>query len=261
METTEFKLSLIAEHAKRNSAMQFISLAHLLNAAFLRKCFRSLNRNKAAGQDNQSRHGYAQNLDENLNALVERLKAKRFRPTPARRVYIPKGDGKFRPLGISAIENKIVERGITWILESIYEQDFSNQSFGFRPKRSAHQALKVLNELVMFKPVNHVVEADIKGFFDHVSHEHLMDFLKIRIRDRSLPEPVGKFLKAGYVDNGLLVESALRQTAGTLPILRSERELPGDQQLLQTDAKNRPQMAESTESETENELGKVQRLP
>ena len=221
METTEFKLSLIAEHAKRNGAMQFISLAHLLNAAFLRKCFMSLNRNKAVGQDNQSWHGYAENLDENLTALVERLKAKRFRPIPARRVYIPKGDGKLRPLGISAIENKIVERGITWILESIYEQDFSNQSFGFRPKRNAHQALKELNELVMFKPVNHVVEADIKGFFDHVSHDHLMDFLKIRIRDRSLLELVGKFLKAGYVDNGLLVETGEGTPQGSIlsPIL------------------------------------------
>jgi len=147
METTELKLSLIAEHAKGNAAMQFTSLAHLLNTAFLRKCFMSLNRNKAVGQDNQSWHGYAENLEENLNSLVERLKAKRFRPIPARRVYIPKGDGAFRPLGISAIENKIVERGITWILQSIYEQDFSNQSFGFRPKRSAHQALKELNEL------------------------------------------------------------------------------------------------------------------
>ncbi len=216
MEKTEFKLSLIAEHAKRNGAQQFTSLAHLLNAQFLQQCFMSLNRNKAMGQDNQSWHGYAENLEENLTALVERLKAKRFRPIPARRVYIPKGDGTFRPLGISAIENKIVERGITWILESIYEQDFSNQSFGFRPKRNAHQALKELNELVMFKPVNHVVEADIKGFFDHVSHEHLMDFLRIRIKDRSLLELIGKFLKAGYVDNGMLVETAEGTPQGSI---------------------------------------------
>lgn len=201
--------------------MQFVSLAHLLNAAFLRKCFMSLNRNKAVGQDNQSWYGYAENLEENLNSLVERLKAKRFRPIPARRVYIPKGGGEFRPLGISAIENKIVERGIVWILESIHEQDFSNQSFGFRPRRNAHQALKELNELVMFKPVNHVIDADIRGFFDNVSHEHLLDFLRIRIKDRSLLHLIEKFLKAGYVDNGLLVETEQGTPQGSIlsPIL------------------------------------------
>jgi len=103
--------------------MQCTSLAHLLNAPFLRKCFMSLNRNKAVGQDNLSWHDYAGNLDEKLFSRVERLKSKRFRPIPARRVYIPKGDDPFRLLGISVIENKIVERGITWILQRMYEPD------------------------------------------------------------------------------------------------------------------------------------------
>jgi RNA-directed DNA polymerase len=221
VETTEFKLSLIAEHAKRNRTMQFTSLAHLLNAPFLRRCFKSLNRNKALGQDNLSWYDYAANLDANLESLVARLKSKSYRPIPARRVYIPKGDGTSRPLGISAIENKIVERGITWILESIYEQDFSNQSFGFRPKRNCHQALKELDNLIMFKPVNHIVDADIKGFFDNVSHEHLMDFLRIRIKDSALLHLIEKFLKAGYVDNDLLVETEQGTPQGSIlsPIL------------------------------------------
>ena len=221
MGKTEFKLSLIAEHARRDKTMRFTSLAHLLNAGFLRKCFLSLGRKKARGQDNVSWHDYAGNLDENLNSLVERLKRGGFRPIPARRVYIPKGDGKRRPIGISAIENKIVERGITWILESVYERDFSDGSYGFRPGRNCHQALKKLNDLIMFKPVNHVVEADIKGFFDNVSHERLMEFLKIRIADSSLLRLIERFLKAGYVEDGLLARSDKGTPQGSIlsPIL------------------------------------------
>ncbi|MCD4818790.1 MAG: group II intron reverse transcriptase/maturase, partial [Candidatus Cloacimonetes bacterium] len=112
-----------------------------------------------------------------------------------------------RPLGISAIENKIVESGIKRILESIYEVDFLDFSYGFRPKRSCHQALTKVDSLIMKNPVNHIVEADIKGFFDNVSHTELMNFLRIRITDSSLLYLIERFLKAGYVDDGLLVRS------------------------------------------------------
>lgn len=216
MENTEFKLSLISEHAKRNKHMQFTSLAHLMNADFLEKCFRSLNRNKAMGQDDVSWYDYEEKVGENIEALVERLKRQSFSPIPARRVYIPKGDGKFRPLGISAIENKIVEKAVSTILGCIYEQDFLDNSYGFRPQRNCHQALKELNDLIMFQPVNHVVEADIKGFFDNVSHDLLMDALKIRIKDSSMLSLIGKFLKAGYVDDGVLVKSDVGTPQGSI---------------------------------------------
>jgi group II intron reverse transcriptase/maturase len=140
-------------------------------------------------------------LDDNIEALVLKLKRKTYRPLPSKRVYIPKGNDEFRPLGISAIETKIVESGITRILGSIYEADFYEFSYGFRPKKSAHQALKVLGESVNFKPVNYVIEADIKGFFDNVSHKLLMDFLKIRVKDASLLDLIERFLVAGYIDN------------------------------------------------------------
>ena len=221
METTEFKLTLIAEHAKRNRTMKFMSIAHLLNADFLLSCFKSLNRNKATGIDNVTWYEYNANLYENIERLVERLKSKSYTPIPAKRVYIPKGDGKRRPLGISAIENKIVELGIKRILESIYEQDFSNQSFGFRPERSCHHALKEIHQLVTYNPTNHIVEADIKGFFDNVNHDLLMEALGIRISDKSMLMLIEKFLKAGYIDDGLLVTSEKGTPQGSIlsPIL------------------------------------------
>ena len=210
------KLSLIAGHAQRDPKFQFTSLAHLLNEGYLRGCYKSLNKNKAVGIDKVSWEDYGRNLDENLAQLVSRLKRKKYEPIPARRVYIPKGRTEKRPLGISALENKIVERGITWILESIYEQDFLNCSYGFRPKRNCHQALKRLNDLIMFQPVNHIVEADIKGFFDNVPHEKLMEFIRIRINDTALLNLIDKFLKAGYVDEGELIRTEQGTPQGSI---------------------------------------------
>ena len=199
------KLSSISARANRDKTFQFISLAHLLNVAFLKDCYNNLARNKAIGIDGISWQEYRVDLDSNIKNLVEKLKRKSFKPLPARRVYIPKGNGELRPLGISAIENKIVESGIKRILESIYESDFLNCSYGFRPKRNTHQALNDIDTIIMTQPVNHIVEADIKGFFDNVNHDMLLEFIKIRVKDTSLLLLIEKFLKAGYVENNLLV--------------------------------------------------------
>jgi len=219
--TTQLKLSLIAGHATRDKNMQFTSLAHLLDNEFLVQCFYSLNRNKAKGIDNVGWYDYEKCLTNNIDNLVVRLKEKKYKPLPARRVYIPKGENEKRPLGISAIENKIVEKGISRILQSIYEQDFSNMSYGFRPNRNCHQALNELDDQIMRNPVNHIVEADIKGFFDNVSHELLLKFLEIRIKDSSMLHLIKKFLKAGYVDNGLLVRPEEGTAQGSIlsPVL------------------------------------------
>lgn len=215
------KLSLISEHARRDPHFRFTSLAHLLDVEFLRDCHNSLNRNKAVGVDNVSWKEYDSNLEENLANLVDRLKRKAYKPIPARRVYIPKNETETRPLGISAHENKVVERGIAWILESIYEEDFLDCSYGFRPKRSCHQALKQLSDLINGQPVNHVNESDILGFFDNVEQERLLKFLRIRIADKSLLTLISKFLKAGYVDDALLVRSEKGTPQGSIlsPIL------------------------------------------
>jgi RNA-directed DNA polymerase len=216
VDNTWYKLSLIAGHAKRDSNMQFTSLAHLLNVEYLEDCFNSLNRNKAKGVDNVSWEDYGRNLKENLEVLFRKLKSGKYKPLPSRRVYIPKGETSTRPIGISALENKIVERGLTWILERIYEEDFLDSSYGFRPKRNGHQALKKIHDLITFQPVNHVVEADIKGFFDNVSHERLMCFLEIRIKDRTILRLIGRFLKAGYIDDGILVETEAGTPQGSI---------------------------------------------
>lgn len=221
MGTTELKLTLIAGHAKRDPNMQFTSLAHLLDKEYLMQCFYSLNRNKAKGVDNVGWYEYERNLMENMDKLIARLKEKKFKPLPARRVYIPKDGKEKRPLGISAIENKIVEKGIKAILESIYEQDFSVMSYGFRPNLNCHQALNELDDQIMRNPINHIAEADITGFFDNVSHELLMKFLEIRIKDRTMLHLIRKFLKAGYIDDRLLVRTEKGTPQGSIlsPIL------------------------------------------
>jgi retron-type reverse transcriptase len=114
------------------------------------------------------------------------------------------------------LENKVVESGVTRILGSIYEQDFLDCSYGFRPKRNCHQALKILNDLITYRPVNHIVESDIKGFFDNVSHEELIEFLRIRIADTSLLMLINKFLKAGYIDERLLVRTEKGTPQGSI---------------------------------------------
>ncbi len=200
--TTQVKLALVTEHACRDPQFRFTSLHHLLNKDFLRGCFHSLDKKKAVGIDGVTWEDYSKELEENLDQLVLKIGRRSYKPLPSKRVYIPKNEHEKRPLGISAIETKIVESGVTRILRSIYEVDFLPCSYGFRPGQCCHDALNVLDKAIMFCPVNHIVEADIKGFFDNVSHDRLMEFLKLRIGDTAMLELIGKFLKAGFIDQG-----------------------------------------------------------
>lgn len=218
---TCFKLSLISSRAEREKDFKFTSLAHLLNKSFLSDCYDSLNKESAVGIDNVSHEEYGNNLDENLESLVGRLKSGKYKPLPSKRVYIPKNKDEKRPLGISAVENKIVEAGMTQILEAIYEEDFLDISYGFRPNRNCHQAISKIDNLIRLKPVNHIVEADIKGFFDSVPHEVLINFIRERIIDTRFLELIRRFLKAGYIDNNLLVKAESGTPQGSIlsPIL------------------------------------------
>ena len=202
---TPTKLALISEKARKEPKFQFTSLAHLLDERFLKECYFNLGKDRASGIDGVSWKEYGERLDENLKSLVTRMKAKRYKPQPARRVYIPKNEHEKRPLGLPALEDKIVQKGITRILETIYEADFMDCSYGFRPNRSCHQALNAVDKTIMTKPINHIIEADIKGFFDNVSHEWMMKFLAVRIKDPSLLLLIRRFLKAGYCEADKIV--------------------------------------------------------
>ncbi len=202
---TLWKLSLISERARQDPRCQFTSLAHLLNERFLEYCYHRLGRDRASGIDGVTWQEYGENLEENLKGLVTRLKTKRYRPLPARRVYIPKDEHSQRPLGLPALEDKIVQKGIALILEAIYEADFLDCSYGFRGGRNCHQAVDAVDKTIMGNRINHVIDADIKGFFDNVSHEWMMKFLRVRVVDPSFLLLVRRFLKAGYMDSDLLV--------------------------------------------------------
>ena len=202
--TTE--LMSLTLRAREDPKCKFISLAHLLTEDFLKECFRELKRDKASGIDGVTVQEYGVNLEENLKGLVERLKAKRYRPQPVRRVYVPKPDGSKRGMGIPTVEDKIVQMGIKKILGAIFEVDFMDVSFGFRPNRSCHGALDVLDKTIMTRPVNYVVDMDIEKFFDTIDHGWLMRCLRERIRDTSLLRLIGRFLKAGVMEEGKYTE-------------------------------------------------------
>jgi group II intron reverse transcriptase/maturase len=197
------KLRRIAEKARKEPSFKFTSLYHLMNEELLRECYGRLRKDAAAGIDNMTKAEYAENLDANLLNLTDRLHRMAYRPQPVRRKYIPKpGSAKQRPLGIPCFEDKLVQAGLVRILEAVFEQDFIDDSYGFRPGRSCHGALRTLSVTVEGKPVNHIVEADIKGFFDNVNQDWLMKFLEHRISDKRIQRMVKRFLKAGVYEDG-----------------------------------------------------------
>jgi len=204
---TQKAITVIALKAKEDPECKFTSLAHLLIEDFLKECFRELKKGKSPGIDGVTVGEYAKKLDENITDLVARLKTKQYKPQPVLRVYIPKSNGDKRPLGIPAVEDKIVQMSIKMILEAIFEQDFIDTSYGFRPNRSCHDALIELDQIIMNAPVNFVVDMDISKFFDTVDHKCLMEFLKQRIVDPSLLQLISRFLKSGIMEEGVYFET------------------------------------------------------
>jgi len=203
-EHVETKLQRIAEKSVSDPTFKFTSLFHLMNVELLTECFEGLRNKAAPGIDGITKGQYAEQLENNLKQLVDRLHQMTYIPQSVVRVNIPKpGSDKLRPLGISALEDKIVQAGLSRILQAVYEQDFIDDSYGFRPNRGCHDALRALSQTVENQPINHLVEADIKGFFDNVDQEQLMTFLEHRIADKRILRYIKRFLKAGIQEDGI----------------------------------------------------------
>ena len=210
------ELQKVVDRAKREPEGRFHSLAHLIDVAALRRAYYRQRANAAVGVDGVSKEVYGQNLEANLQDLHARLKDKRYRHQPIRRVHIPKGQGKPRPIGISAFEDKVVQDAVREVLGAIYEQDFLDCSHGFRPKRSAHDAVRTLNRVVDQGQVRWTFEADIVSFFDSLDRTELKKMLEVRVADGSLLRLIGKCLHAGVLDGNEFSEPELGTVQGSV---------------------------------------------
>ncbi len=217
------KLTLINELSTNNPDMVFNQLMHHFNKENLASWYHSLNGNAAVGIDGVTKEKYGENLDENLDNLLARLKSMSYIPGPVRETLIPKEGkvGETRPLGIGNFEDKIVQKGVQKILESIYDPLFSDSSYGFRPELSCHDAIKALREYLNSKPVSMVIDLDMSNYFGTIDHEFLMEILSKKIQDKRLLRYIKRMLKAGILSEGELTvsEEGVPQGSVCSPIL------------------------------------------
>ena len=215
------KLLKIAQRAKREPKARFTSLAHVLTPEFLLETWKQLNRRGAGGIDGQSVAEFEEGLEQRIADLWQRVRAGRYKAPPVRRVEIPKGHGKMRPLGIPTVEDRLLQRAVARILNAIYEQDFLECSYGYRPGRNPHMALKTLRDNVVTGKVRHVYETDIRGYFTNINHQWLRTMLALRIADPVITGLIGKWLRAGVMENGVVArpQSGTPQGGPISPIL------------------------------------------
>lgn len=196
------QLSWIAMKSREDPTRAWTTLGHVVGQELLRESFRLTGKRKSPGVDGQTAAQYEANLDQNLRDLEDRFHRGTYRAPPVRRVHIPKGDGTTRPIGIPTFEDKILQRAVTTVMNAIYEQDFLDCSYGFRPERSTHQALKALRDgIVSMGKGGHVIDLDIKSYFDTIDHGHLRTMLDKRIRDGVIRRAIGKWLNAGVLED------------------------------------------------------------
>ncbi|HWT83682.1 MAG TPA: reverse transcriptase domain-containing protein, partial [Candidatus Methylomirabilis sp.] len=200
------KQQRIAELARQSPEMGFTSLAYLIDFRWMLEAFHRTRKDGAVGVDGQDGEDYAADLLGNLQSLLNRAKSGTYQAPPVRRAYIPKAGSatEKRPLGIPTFEDKVLQRAVVMVLEAVYEQDFHDCSYGFRPGRSAHQALASLRQQTMAMAGGWILDVDIRKFFDTIDHSHLRDFLKRRVRDGVLLRLIGKWLNAGVLEDGCI---------------------------------------------------------
>lgn len=193
------KLERISQLSSENPDMVFPSIGHLINKELLKQCHEKMDGEKAVGIDGVTKADYAVELETNLDGLVARLKNKSYKPQPARRVEIPKDNGKTRPLSIYCYEDKLVQEALKRVLEAVFEPHFYDEMMGFRPNRGCHMAIKKLNVMLESRPTSYVLDADVAGFFQHIDHEWAVKFIESRIKDPNIIRLVRRMLKAGIM--------------------------------------------------------------
>jgi len=215
------ELDRVRQVAVRDKSARFTALLHHVSVHRLMRAFDDLKKGASPGVDGVTWHAYEQNLHENLRGLHGRVQSGRYRASPSRRVYIPKADGRQRPLGIATLEDKVVQRAVVEVLNAIYETDFRGFSYGFRPGRSPHRALDALAAGVLEKRVNWVLDADIRDFFGSLDRGWLMKFLRHRIADERVLRLIGRWLAAGVIEDGAwtATEQGSPQGASVSPLL------------------------------------------
>jgi RNA-directed DNA polymerase len=221
-ETISTRRQRIAELARQSPQAAFTTLAHHIDIDWLKEAYRRTRKDGATGVDGQTAADYAADLEGNLRSLLDRAKSGRYQAPPVRRVHIPKGTGsETRPIGIPTFEDKILQRAVAMILEAVYEQDFRDCSYGFRPGRSGHQALEALRQRLMEVRGGWVLEVDIRKFFDALDHRHLHAILRQRVRDGVLLRLIGKWLNAGVLEDGCVThpETGSPQGGVVSPVL------------------------------------------
>ena len=215
-------LERVRQAAAKDKKLRFTALLHhIYNLDTLRRAYFSLKKQAAPGVDGETWRHYGEELENNLQDLSERLKRGAYRAKPVRRVFIPKADGRQRPLGVTALEDKIVQRAAVEVLNAIYETDFLGFSYGFRPGRSQHQSLDALYTGLLTRKVNWVLDLDIQGFFDGISHEWLVKFVEHRVADRRVVRLIQKWLRAGVLEDGkrIRVQEGTPQGGSASPLL------------------------------------------
>lgn len=214
-ESVSTRLQRVAELARSRPEIALTTLAHHIDIALLHEAWHATRKGGAAGVDGQTAEQYAEHLESNLEGLLNRFTSGTYKAPPVRRVHIPKGDGsKTRPIGIPTLEDKVLQRAVTMVLEAVYEQDFRDCSFGFRPRRSAQDALSVLRAGVMEMHGGWVIDLDIRSFFDSLDHQQLRAFLDQRVRDGVIRRAIDKWLKAGVYEDGAVRRSELGSPQG-----------------------------------------------